>query len=438
MSGKIYLGTYTETGTAVRYRADMPDEDRLRHTYIVGSAGSGKTELLKILMHHHATHDRASIVVVDAHTDVCEQVAWWPDEEMRGRVIYLAPELSPGMLPALNPLQLPKGATERAKEKIANRLAELIGDICRGTGGEDMSVRMVSVSKALMRVLLDKSNATLRDFYEMLGDKPPESIWNRGRNHPDQMIRFFFNEEWDKSDYKAAKSAMRARLFNLLLHKDFLHMTCSNTTLPFYDLIEEGKIILFSLGGAGEETAQIVGKMVMSMLAIVGDLRKDVERQQRWPVHVFVDECQNFMGPSVTTILKEMRKYGIHLTLANQYITDFNKDQQDAVLSNSFVKLMGPTAAPGPMLAAMGLRTGELQGIRNRQFMVKWGQNAPFTLDVRSDLADDKRRMKESQWIAFRMKQKPYYVAMDDPAVDQKSPAVPYVEDLKGFSRELD
>uniref|UniRef100_UPI003100F25A hypothetical protein n=1 Tax=Neorhizobium sp. EC2-8 TaxID=3129230 RepID=UPI003100F25A len=115
-----------------RREARLSAEGRELHAYIVGSSGAGKTELLKILMHHDVHQGEAALVVIDAHTDVCEQVARWPGEELHKRVVYLAPELFPDALPTLNPFQLPKGATERTKEKVANQLGDMIGDICRG------------------------------------------------------------------------------------------------------------------------------------------------------------------------------------------------------------------------------------------------------------------------------------------------------------------
>nr|CEL26559.1 hypothetical protein [Sinorhizobium fredii HH103] len=392
--------------------------------------------MLKILMHHDIHQGSAALVVIDAHTDVCEQVARWPGDELHKRLVYLAPELYPDTLPTLNPFQLPKGATSRTKEKVANRLGELIGDICRGGGGADLSVRMVNVAKASIRVLIDQPGATLKDLRDMMGSEPPAALLKAACNHPEPIVREFFRSEWDSGDYEASKAAIRVRLTNLLLHRDFLHITCSPNSTPLYDLVDQGKIVLFSLGRAGSETAQIVGKMVISMMAVLGDMRKDTERGERRPVHIFVDECQNFMGPAVITILTELRKYGIRLTLSNQYITAFSRDQQSAVLTNCQAKMLGTGDAPGPMLAAMGCDLEAAQGLPQRHFLVKWGHEAVFKLQTRSDLADEKVRSTDSQWIARKLAQKRFYVSADNQtafALENAPSAV-----LEGFTRELD
>jgi hypothetical protein len=38
------------------------------------------------------------------------------------------------------------------------------------------------------------------------------------------------------------------------------------------------------------------------------------------PVHLFIDEFQNYIAPSIAEILSESRKFGLHLTMAQQYL----------------------------------------------------------------------------------------------------------------------
>ncbi|MGE6786691.1 type IV secretory system conjugative DNA transfer family protein [Ensifer adhaerens] len=432
----VFLGYHQNYSDNKWYETRLNGDGRELHTYVVGASGSGKTELLKILMHHDIHHTNAALVVIDAHTDVCDQVARWPGDDMHKRLVYLAPELYPDTLPTLNPFQLPKGATSRTKEKVANRLGELIGDICRGGGGADLSVRMVNVAKACIRVLIDVPGATLKDLRDMMGAEPSAALLKAAANHAEPMVREFFRTEWETSDYTASKAAIRVRLTNLLLHRDFLHITCNPNSTPLYDLVDQGKIILFSLGRAGSETAQIVGKMVISMMAVLGDMRKDTDRSDRRPVHIFVDECQNFMGPAVITILTELRKYGVRLTLANQYITAFSRDQQSAVLTNCQAKVLGTGDAPGPMLAAMQCDPEDAQGLPQRHFLVKWGSADVLTVQTRSDLADEKVRCTPSQWIARKLSQKRFYASSDDMATTTLENAPSAV--VEGFTRELD
>ena len=46
----------------------MPERDRQRHTYVLGKSGSGKSELLKLLVYGYLRKPgSATVVVIDPH-----------------------------------------------------------------------------------------------------------------------------------------------------------------------------------------------------------------------------------------------------------------------------------------------------------------------------------------------------------------------------------
>jgi hypothetical protein len=62
--------------------------------------------------------------------------------------------------------------------------------------------------------------------------------------------------------------------------------------------------------------------------------RADVPASERSPFYLYVDEFQNFATDSFATILSEARKYGLNLTVANQYIDQMPMEVRDAVFGN--------------------------------------------------------------------------------------------------------
>ncbi|MCX5497876.1 DUF87 domain-containing protein [Kaistia dalseonensis] len=430
------LGNIITAEIAVR----LPAEERLRHTYIVGASGSGKSELLKLLVHHEVTHGEAAVVVVDAHSDLCEQIARWPELADGERLVFIKPGEFAGLVATINPLEPPPGASDRVKEKIANRLAEVLAEICRGEGGASMTPRMVNIGKAAVRLLLDKPGATLWDLLELLAEETPKPLLEAGQRHPDRAVSWFFKNDWQASDYRAAKGGMRARLLNLLMLRDFSDMTCGPSTVQLAPMVDAGKVLLFSLGSAGTDAAQVLGQLIVGLLAAVGDLRKAEERTDRRPVHVVLDECHNFTGPATETILTELRKYGLHLTLAHQFLTQLGTDERDAVLANTAVKILGRSDYAPRMLAAMGLDDDEgrtlARNLQPRQFLVRWGARSPFMLIPRSDLADDTHRISEDEWKAVRSRQEAFYRSVEAKPVTVMENAS--VDAARGFSRALD
>jgi hypothetical protein len=68
--------------------------------------------------------------------------------------------------------------------------------------------------------------------------------------------------------------------------------------------------------------------------------RADIPQEERKDFYLYIDEFQNFITDSISTILSEARKYRLNLTIAHQYmgqLTDEKgrSDIRDAVLGNA-------------------------------------------------------------------------------------------------------
>src|SRR5512132_1552281 len=87
----------------------MPERDRQRHTYVLGKSGSGKSELLKLLVYGYLRKPgSATVVVIDPHGDLAEEIARFKEHRSSDRLIYIDPYLdgSGGRMPTINPFAL--------------------------------------------------------------------------------------------------------------------------------------------------------------------------------------------------------------------------------------------------------------------------------------------------------------------------------------------
>jgi hypothetical protein len=101
--------------------------------------------------------------------------------------------------------------------------------------------------------------------------------------------------------------------------------------------MDEGKILIVNLskGLIGEDNAAILGAFLVTKIQLAAMSRSDIERiEDRRPFYLYVDEFQNFATDSFATILSEARKYGLNLTVANQYISQMTETVRDAVFGN--------------------------------------------------------------------------------------------------------
>src|SRR5438132_749761 len=100
--------------------------------------------------------------------------------------------------------------------------------------------------------------------------------------------------------------------------------------------MDDGKILIVNLsrGQVGEDNAAILGALMVTKIQLAAMSRANVSLDERRPFYLYVDEFQNFATDSFAVILSEARKYGLNLTVANQYVSQMPETVRDAVFGN--------------------------------------------------------------------------------------------------------
>ena len=160
--------------------------------------------------------------------------------------------------------------------------------------------------------------------------------------------------------------------------------------------MDQGKILILNLsrGLIGEDNASILGAMIITKIQLAAMSRADIQSiEDRRPFYLYVDEFQNFATDSFAVILSEARKYGLYLTLANQYISQMPPEVRGAVFGNvgSIVSFrVSPEDAPFlEQYFSPQFNTSDIVQLANRNFvatMTIGGEKVPAfsgqTLDL--------------------------------------------------------
>lgn len=109
-------------------------------------------------------------------------------------------------------------------------------------------------------------------------------------------------------------------------------------------IMNEGKIFLAKLaqGAIGEENAYLLGTLIVAKLHQMAIGRQEVKEAERRNFYLYVDEFQNFITPSMASILSGARKYHLGLILAHQELRQlWNRDTDvaSAVTSNPYTRI---------------------------------------------------------------------------------------------------
>ena len=141
--------------------------------------------------------------------------------------------------------------------------------------------------------------------------------------------------------------------------------------------MDEGKILIVNLskGLIGEDNAGILGAFLVTKIQLAAMSRSDIpDIEDRRPFYLYVDEFQNFATDSFATILSEARKYGLNLTVANQYISQMSETVRNAVFGNVGTMICFRVSADdSPILAKQfepQFEPNDLLQMHNRNFII--------------------------------------------------------------------
>lgn len=306
----------------------MPRSDRGRHLYIIGQTGVGKSGMLELLTISDI-YSPYGFAVIDPHGDYAQNVLSRIPAERAGDVIYFNPADTDFPI-AFNPMEVndPKLKT--------HTVSELIGVLKRMF--ESWGPRLEYILRYSLLALLDYPDATMLDITRILTDKRFRQDVLKYVEDP--VVRNFWQIEFASWNDKFAAEAV-APVLNKVgaftanpLVRNIIGQPKSSFNIR--TIMDQRKILVVNLsrGLVGEDNAALLGALLVTKIQLAAMSRADIPASERSPFYLYVDEFQNFATDSFATILSEARKYGLNLTVANQYIAQMSMEVKDAVFGN--------------------------------------------------------------------------------------------------------
>jgi DNA helicase HerA-like ATPase len=304
--------------------------DRLSHVYVIGKTGVGKTTLLERLLSEDIRRGYGS-ALVDPHGDFVERVAARMRPEHGDKVIYLnvADEAQPF---AYNPLS-------RVKPEMRTLVASGVMDVFKKMWADAWGVRMEHILRNALLALLDQPSANLGDLLPLLNDKRFRStVLSQVTN--EQVCQFWEMEYPNYSfRYRADATAPILNKVGAFLADPKLNRIFTRTDgqLRLRSIMDQGKILLVNLakGKIGEDSAALLGGLLVTSLGLAAYSRADMLEKERRPFFIYVDEFQNFTTLAIANMLSELRKFGVGMVLAHQYLHQVEPDIRHAILGNA-------------------------------------------------------------------------------------------------------
>ena len=303
----------------------IKQQDRSYHTYILGKTGAGKTNLLLTKILQDVIHFRG-LCVFDVHGDLIREVYRWIPSYRKKDVVYLN-------IPDKN-LSIGYNPLKKVSYEKRSLVASGILDSFRKLWGSSWGTRMEHILRMILLTLLDQPSANLRDIIRIIQDESYRTSCIKYVVNPD--IKNFWLKEFPGYGKHEVSSVLN-KTGAFLAHQKIKRLLIQNKdSLSLRKVMDERKILLVNLskGQLGSDVSHVLGSLLISSLTSAAFSRIDTPKKQRLPFHLFLDEFQNYTSKSLIEMLSELRKFGVTLTLAHQYLEQLDPEIRHGVLGN--------------------------------------------------------------------------------------------------------
>lgn len=327
----LTLGEVRYRGRSQRF--GMLPEDRMRHLYVIGKTGVGKSTLLLNLIAQDLSAGRG-LVVLDPHGSLADDVLALVPPRRAADVLLFDPA------DASHALSFNLFRAGRRSHCDPSLLVSQLIAVFHKHWSEFWGPRLEHILRNALFAVVCHPAATLLLLYRFLGD---DELRARVLKHcRDPLVLHYWQVEFNgyaKGFRAEALSPVLNKLGALLASPIMRRLFAQERSrIDLTALVERRGILIarLSAGQIGEDNAHLLGALLFSLLSLGATKRSKAEP----PVFVYADEFQHFVTGSIATILSEARKYGISLCLAHQYLAQLPEWLLAAVLGNVGTKLI--------------------------------------------------------------------------------------------------
>ncbi len=329
----VILGVNEFRGAQKQIR--LSENDRRRHTYVIGSTGMGKSVLLTNVAYQDMLDGRG-FAFIDPHGDAVELLLSKVPEDRIDDIVYFDPadmEHPIGM-------NMFEWTTDDQKDFIVqegiNMLQSLFDPNNQGFFGPRGQHMFRNAALLLMS---DPNGATFIDIPQCFTD--PEFVKSKLKYVKDKAVFDYWTKEFpasQKSNDAGEVVTWFASKWGPFLSNTTMRNILGQTKSGFNirKIMDEKKIFLVNLskGRLGDINSQLLGMILVMKFQQAAMSRADIPEDERKDFCLFVDEFQNFATESFESILSEARKYRLNLFLANQFMTQLTDKIREAILGN--------------------------------------------------------------------------------------------------------
>jgi len=310
-------------------------EDRMRHFYVIGQTGTGKTNIMLNMISQDIKNGDGCCYIDPHGTDIQTILSRIPPERIDD-VIYFDPAYTARPM-GLNMLEYDSNYPEQ-KTFVVNEMMGIFNKLFDMKVGGGAMFEQYFRNSAFLVMEDPESGSTLLEITRVLADKEFRDLKLARCKNP-IIKQFWVSAEQTTGDQSLANFVPYiSSKFDNFISNDIMRPVVlqQNSVFNFRKIMDEKKILLVNLskGRLGDINANLIGLVLVGKIQMAALSRVDMFGKPMNDFYLYIDEFQNVTTDSIASILSEARKYRLSLNIAHQYITQLEENIKNAVFGN--------------------------------------------------------------------------------------------------------
>ena len=355
----LLIGENAYRGTKKEVR--IKTEDRFRHFYIIGQTGTGKTSTMMSLARQDLDNGEW-MAIIDPHGDLVKDLLPFVPRTRADDVIVFDP----------SDIQRPIGMNilEAAPEDRDMVVQDALNIMIKLFWNEIFGPRLQDYFRNGALTLMEyPSGGALTDIIRLFTD--PDFQKDHVRNVKNPIVKAWWEKTFanmgdrEKKEIIPYFSAKFGQFITNTTMRNIIGQTESSFDIG--NIMQEQKILFANLSKwlLGDINSELLWLILVSKMQMAAMRRQRMAKEERKDFYLYIDEFQNYITPSIESILSEARKYRLWLVLAHQYLGQLEKSD---ALTKSNINLKN--AIFGNVWTVMSYKIGPEDG----EFMAKYYQ----------------------------------------------------------------
>lgn len=383
------MAFYMRLKMKYRIEARINKTQLLSHQLVTSGTGGGKSQLIfnQILSLVRSSRKKRNccIILQEPHADISKKLVAYRELD-EDRIVYISTTLqrdsnySHKISAGFNPMYVPADADDEYRNCLATQLASTIAELIENAQ-HGLSLQMEMLLRPSLLVLLYaapeyRNMATLLRFFD---DKNNADLLRMAAMHRHPNIREFYSKQWGAKEYDISKRSIISKL-SFFMNDVTLFDILQHDGLSIEDCMNTGKVIIINAPRSNPFVASVIGRLMQVVVTSIAMRREAIaEEKRRVPVYYYIDEASTYLCTSTATMLLELRKFKVGLTLCFQSIKALDVKMKAAVTTNTFTKCIGVSDGESRSFYSKetSVSVEQLAALEPLSFYVKRGDNSP-------------------------------------------------------------